>query len=97
MGRDEGSQVLDPGSDVRWDGRGTPEPAAELGLVSAGAAGELTLGPADDDEAAAEASAGHGGGCGGGVFALNTGSGFRNALGKSCGGDKEVWQGVGHL
>ena len=97
MGRDEGGQGLDPGGDVLRDGRGALEPAADLGLVAAGAAGEFALGPADDDEAAAEAGALHDGGCGGGVFALNTGPGFRDALGKSCGGDEEVWQGVGHL
>ena len=52
MGRDEGGQGLDPGGDVLRDGRGALEPAADLGLVAAGAAGEFALGPADDDEAA---------------------------------------------
>lgn len=97
MGRDEGGQGLDPGGDVLRDGRGALEPAADLGLVAAGAAGKLAFGPADDDEATAEAGAGHGGVWDGGVFALNTGPGFRDALGKSCGGDEEVWQGIGHL
>ena len=95
MGHDEIGEVGDPGGDGRRDRAFALDPAAHLGLVTAGAPGQLALVPADDDEAPAQSVSRHrkrrlDGRRRGGVFVLNTGARFR---GKEA---EEVWQGIGH-